>query len=112
MLGQVTVIGCGLIGGSLVKGLRARAGARRICAVDNADVLKSAAPHLDDWAEPASARSRELVASADLVVLATPILAIAESLPGILDVLGADGVVTDTGSVKVPIVSAAAGHAK
>jgi prephenate dehydrogenase len=112
MLRQVTVIGCGLIGGSLVKGLHTRGGARRVCAVDYAEVLAAAGPYVDDSAEPGSVRSLELVEAADLVVLAMPIGAIVKSLPRVLDGLGEDGVVTDTGSVKKPVVSAAGAHAR
>src|SRR6266542_3510595 len=112
MLGEVTVVGCGLIGGSLVKSLRARASASRLYAIDQERVLAAARPYIDDAATPASARGTELLARSELVVLAVPVGAIMTSLTWVLDSMGADAVVTDTGSVKKPVVAAAAQHAR
>jgi prephenate dehydrogenase len=109
-LGRVTVIGCGLIGGSLVKALRARGGAERVSAVDVPDVLKKADPWLDGRAEVGSAEAKALVAGSDLVVLAVPIGAIIGSLGWVLTTVQKGAVVTDTGSVKKPIVAAARAH--
>jgi prephenate dehydrogenase len=111
-LGDVTVIGCGLIGGSLVKGLRRGGGASAVSAVDKAEVLEIAAPHLDDSAEPGSAKAASLIAKADLVVLAMPIGAIITSLGSVLAGVRQGTVVTDTGSVKKPVVAAARSHAR
>jgi len=110
ILGKVTVIGCGLIGGSLVKALRARGGAASVSAVDGAEVLKKADPWLDSWAEAGSAEAKALVAGSDLVVLAVPIGAIIGSLGWVLTTVQKGAVVTDTGSVKKPIVAAARAH--
>jgi prephenate dehydrogenase len=110
-LGSVTVIGCGLIGGSLVKALHARGGATRISAVDAADVLAQAEPYLSASAEPGSRQASALVESSDLVVLAVPIGAIIGSLGWVLTTVQKGAVVTDTGSVKKPIVAAARSHA-
>jgi prephenate dehydrogenase len=107
MLGQVTVIGCGLIGGSLVKALRARKAAARLCAVDASTVLDVARTYLDDAAETGSTQATGLVATSDLVILAMPISAIVGNLEWVLAAIPNDAVVTDTGSVKEPIVAAA-----
>jgi prephenate dehydrogenase len=107
MLGQVTVIGCGLIGGSLVKALRARRAASRLCAVDASAVLDVARTYLDDAAETGSTQATGLVATSDLVILAMPISAIIGNLKWVLASIPNDAVVTDTGSVKEPIVAAA-----
>src|SRR5689334_16299845 len=109
-LGRVTVIGCGLIGGSLVKALRAKGGAESVSAVDGAEVLKKAGPWLDASAEAGSAEAKALVAGSDLVVLAVPIGAIIGSLGWVLSTVQKGAVVTDTGSVKKPIVAAARAH--
>jgi prephenate dehydrogenase len=110
-LGKVTVIGCGLIGGSLVKALRARGAAAEIRAVDSPDVLRTAQAYLDGAAEPASKEAMALVAGSDLVVLAMPIGAIIDSLDWVLSTVRKGAVVTDTGSVKMPIVATARSHA-
>src|SRR5262249_10917199 len=110
-LGKVTVIGCGLIGGSLVKALRSRGAAAEICAVDTREVLAAAEPYLDGWAEGGSKEASFLVGGSDLVVLAVPIGAIIASLGWVLSAVRKGAVVTDTGSVKMPIVAAARSHA-
>jgi prephenate dehydrogenase len=107
MLGQVTVIGCGLIGGSLIKALRARSAASRLCGVDATIVLDGARSYLDDCADTGSAKATTLVATSDLVVLAMPISAIIGNLGWVLGTIQSGAVVTDTGSVKEPIVLAA-----
>jgi prephenate dehydrogenase len=110
-LGQVTVIGCGLIGGSLVKALRARGAAHRLSAIDRPDVLRAARPYLDDDADAGSTTATDLVRSSDLVILAMPIGAIVSSLDWVLSSIPKGGIVTDTGSVKKPIVAAARANA-
>jgi prephenate dehydrogenase len=108
MLGRVTVIGCGLIGGSLVKRLRDRHEAVRVSAIDRQEVLDAARAYLDDGATPGAPAAVALVADSDLVVLATPTSTIVRDIGWVLDAVGPDAVVTDTGSVKQPIVEAAA----
>ena len=109
-LGNVTVIGCGLIGGSIVKALRARAAASRISAIDAAPVLGAARALLDGAAEIGSREASALAEASDLVVLAVPIGAIMASLGPVLTTVRGGATVTDTGSVKAPIVAAARSH--
>jgi len=112
MLGRVTVVGCGLIGGSLVKSLRAKKAAQGIGAIDREEVLVAARPYLDRAATPGTPAAREMVGESDLVVLATPVASIVADLAGILDAMGPDGVVTDAGSVKRPMWEAVLRHEK
>src|SRR4051794_7896299 len=100
MLGRVTIVGCGLIGGSLVKSLRERNAALRLSAVDREEILASARPYLDGSALPGSADATALIAQSDTIVLATPVGTIVRDLVWALDAAGPDAVVTDTGSVK------------
>jgi prephenate dehydrogenase len=111
-LGRVVVMGCGLIGGSIVKRLRERGGAASLAAVDRAEVLAAAAPLLDEGAEPDTEAVTRLLARADLVVLAMPLDAIAAALPQVLDRISPNAVVTDCGSVKRPVIARAVGHAR
>jgi prephenate dehydrogenase len=106
----VAVIGCGLIGGSIVQSLRRSGRASRLLAVDREPVLSVARSHLDAAAEPGTPQARDLVREADLVVLAVPVFAIIQNLDWVLDAIGDDAVVTDTGSVKKPILAAARSH--
>ncbi|HEX9294251.1 MAG TPA: prephenate dehydrogenase/arogenate dehydrogenase family protein [Polyangiaceae bacterium] len=110
MFGEVTVVGCGLIGGSIVRSLRARGGASRLYVVDERRVIDAARPYVDDGAIPGSPEASEWVARSELIVLAVPVGAIMKSLTWVLDTMGAAAVVTDTGSVKKPVVAAAAQH--
>jgi prephenate dehydrogenase len=112
MFGRVTIIGCGLIGGSLVKALGAKRAAAAIAAIDRENVLASVRAYVDETATPGTPAAQELVAESDIVVLATPVASIVSELPSILDTIRPDGVVTDTGSVKAPMGEAIARHKK
>jgi prephenate dehydrogenase len=110
MLGRVTIIGCGLIGGSLMKRLREKKSATRVSVVDSEAVLAAARPYIDEGATPGSPSKVAMVADSDLVILATPVSCIVRDLEWALDAVGPDAVVTDTGSVKQSIVGLAARH--
>jgi len=110
MLGRVTVVGCGLIGGSIVKGLKARAQTKHVAAIDRPEVLAAAQSFVDESAAIGSIEASAIVARSDVVVLAAPVGAIVESLGWALDTIPAGGVVTDTGSVKGAIVAATRGQ--
>jgi prephenate dehydrogenase len=112
MLGRVTVVGCGLIGGSIVKGLRARGGADPLAAVDRPEVLQAARAFVDEACPAGSAEARSLVARSNLVVLAAPVGAIVHDLPWVLDGIDPGAAVTDAGSVKGAILAAARSHAR
>lgn len=112
MLGRVTIVGCGLIGGSLLKCLRARKGAASLVAIDRDDVVARARPYADVAATAGTAEATRLVAESDLVVLATPVGSIVSDLGWALDAIGADAALTDTGSIKMPMSDAAARHPK
>ena len=93
--------------GSIAKALAERKGAARVVAIDRADVVPAVRPFVAEVAVIDSREARELVARADLVVLAAPVGAIVQSCARILDSLPPGGVVTDTGSVKQAILAAA-----
>src|SRR5258708_10767032 len=100
------------MGGSIVQS-RGRSGrASHLSAVDREPVLSIARPYLDAGAEPGTPQARELVQGADLVVLAMPVFAIIQSLDWVLGAIREDAVVTDTGSVKKPILAAVRSHAR
>jgi prephenate dehydrogenase len=104
---RLVVLGFGLIGGSLALAARARGVAARVVGVDRADVLalpeaRAAADDFVDVADEGAAR--QAVHDADLVVMATPVGAIEATIG---EVLEAGDVVTDCGSTKRAIVSAA-----
>jgi len=97
---RVVVVGCGLIGGSIIQALRRSADELSIVGVDDDRILERAVSTglldqghgLDQLGSP-----REVAEGADLVILALPVSAILAALP---QWLAAAVPVTDTGSTK------------
>ena len=99
----MTVVGVGLIGGSLARAARERGlvsrivglgrGRENLCKALDLGVIDAMET---DWAKG--------MREADLVVLATPVESIVQLLPTIGPLCGEDTVVTDVGSVKDSIV--------
>jgi prephenate dehydrogenase len=104
---RITIIGLGLMGGSLAKALKRHAHAPRITAYTAEPYAGERA--LAEGAIDASADTLEdAIAGAALVVFATPVDATLALLASEAERLKAAGaVVTDVGSVKAPIVAAA-----
>ena len=103
----MTVVGVGLIGGSLARIARERGLVSQIIGVGRGLENLEKALELGvidametDWAKG--------MGEADLVVLATPVDSITQLFPKIGDLCRDDTVVTDVGSVKGPIVEEAA----
>ena len=95
---NITIIGVGLIGGSLALALKHRFPSIQITGVDRPRILKRA---LDREAIDIAERSiRHAVHSADLVILALPVSTIVKYLPVISKNISPHTIVTDTGSVK------------
>lgn len=105
---RATIIGVGLIGGSLALDLKERGIAGEVVGVgrtrENLDLALSRG--VIDRIEEEPARGVE---GADLVVLATPVGAIIPLVKRILPGLAGTAVITDVGSVKAPIVNEAEG---
>jgi prephenate dehydrogenase len=105
---KITIIGLGLIGGSLARDLRKSEFATEIIGVDNNT------EHLKRALELGLAdRSESLingVRQADIVLVATPVNIIAEILPAILDNIENNTSVSDVGSTKYNICSTVENH--
>src|ERR1700704_4847666 len=103
---QVTIIGTGLIGGSLGLALKKHQLAGRIVGCDRAPVLERAQ---DCGAiEAGTTDPAAGVLGSDLVVLATPVIAILDLIERIEPALLAKAIVTDVGSTKVEVAQRAA----
>jgi len=109
MLGQLTVFGAGLIGGSMALGARSRGLAERVVAIDR----RGGAGHSSEvrarvaqlWVEAGNEAAVESAyAASDLIVLASPVHSIIDELPR---ALRSGAVVTDAGSTKVAVLEAA-----
>jgi prephenate dehydrogenase len=98
---RVAVLGLGLLGGSVVLAAKQRGVAARVAgATRRADVMEDAlrSGALDEAGDYESAAR-----GADLVVLATPLFAMAEVVRRIAPVLEEGALVTDVGSVKATL---------
>jgi prephenate dehydrogenase len=101
---RIAIVGLGLIGGSFALAVKRRWPSIAIAAVDKARVLSIA---LDTRIIDEGGEDLRTVAGADLVMLAAPVLqnvAALENLPGHIS----RALVTDTGSTKRVMMSAAA----
>lgn len=105
----VTIIGIGLIGGSLAITLKENGFASRIIGVDASrdNLDKAVRRRLIDAEMPLE----EGVAAAGLVVAATPVDAMLDLLPRVLDRVERQ-VVIDVGSAKMRLMQAVKGHPK
>lgn len=106
MIRRLTVIGVGLIGGSLARALKRAGACQEVvgCGRDEAQLQQALTLGVIDRYEldPAAA-----VAGADMVVLAVPLGAMAQVFQAIAPALAPDTVVTDVGSAKASVVAAA-----
>lgn len=98
---QITIIGTGLIGGSLALALKKHKFAGRIVGCDREATLERARNRgaIDaGFADPGDA-----VRGSQLVVLATPVLAIVDLIERVGPVLPANALLTDVGSTKAAV---------
>jgi prephenate dehydrogenase len=98
---QVTIIGTGLIGGSLGLALKKRRLARRIVGSDRAPVLERAREC--GAIDAGIVNPADAVRGSDLIVLATPVIAILDLMDRLGPTLPPRTMVTDVGSTKVEI---------
>lgn len=105
MVRQITIIGTGLIGGSLALALRKAGFKGKIIGCDRPDVLRSAKRLRvinEGITDPINA-----CRDSDVVVLATPVGAIIELIERLAPHLPSSALLTDVGSTKSQIVSRA-----
>ena len=106
MFRKLTIIGVGLIGGSLARALR------QVNACDNIVGYGRDAAHLQQAVDLGVIDSYELdiaaaVADADMVVVAVPLAVMADVFAAMRPYLAADAIVSDVGSAKVAVIEAA-----
>lgn len=105
MIERISILGTGLIGGSLGHAWKERRPDCTIVGHDRPEILDTAEARgaIDEKAaDPVTA-----VEDADLVVLATPLATILKLLDAISDHLADGTIVTDVGSVKQPVLDQA-----
>ena len=99
---QITIIGTGLIGGSLGLALRKKKFAGRIVGCDRQGTLEKA--RMRGAIDDGSANPGDAVRGSQLVVLATPVLAIVDLIERVGPSLPAKALLTDVGSTKAMIL--------
>ena len=103
---QITIIGTGLIGGSLALALRKRKYAGRIIGCDREGTLEKA--RMCGAIDDGTANPGDAVRGSDVVVLATPVLSIIDLIERVGPALPAKALLTDVGSTKGQVVECAA----
>jgi prephenate dehydrogenase len=98
---QVTIIGTGLIGGSLGLALKKRRLVSRVIGCDRAPVLERAKDR--GAIDAGTSNPVDAVRGSDLVVLATPVLAILDHIDRLGPALPSRTLVTDVGSTKLEV---------
>lgn len=106
----LTIIGPGLIGGSIALGLRDGGFASHIIGVDSnpAHADRALALGLVDVVLPLP----EAVRQSRVIIVATPVDSLTALLPKVLDLTDNEQVVLDVGSTKQPVLAAVEGHPK
>jgi len=106
MINRLALIGVGLIGGSLARALRDAGHVREVIGYGRglANLQRAVELGVADRIETSLSAA---VRDADMVVLATPVGSMADILDAIAPYLAKDAVVTDVGSVKGTIATAA-----
>ena len=104
---NITIIGLGLIGGSIAQAIKKESSKCSITAVDQEAVVESALKNsMIDVGFPISLL-REGIMGADLILIATPISAILSMLPEIAEYAKPGVLVSDVGSTKSKICATA-----
>lgn len=102
---KLTVVGAGLIGGSVIRAARAHGVVGEITVADASENHRARALEIG-LADHVTGDLAEAVADADLVVLATPVLSIGEVAAAITPHLKPGATLTDVGSTKATIAEA------
>jgi prephenate dehydrogenase len=103
---RLTIVGLGLLGGSIAKAAKARGAAGRVTAVGrHSETLETARVEgsVDAW----TLDLREGVKEADLIILATPVATIEALLPDVWEAADEEALISDVGSIKGRLTRAA-----
>ena len=102
---KITIIGVGLIGGSLGLALKEKKPNFKIVGVDKPEIIKKAIAR--GAIDEGTVNLEEGTKEADIVIIATPVKTILDLLPKINPFLKRGCLVTDTGSTKGQVVERA-----
>jgi cyclohexadieny/prephenate dehydrogenase len=99
----VAIIGLGLIGSSVARGVKARALARRVTGYDISTQVDSRAKELG-FCDHVANTPAEAVKGAELVLIAVPVGATADAMKSVAPHLAEGAIVTEVGSVKAAVI--------
>jgi cyclohexadieny/prephenate dehydrogenase len=99
---RLAVIGCGLIGSSVIRAARAAGVVSEVAVADASPQHRDRVVELG-YADQVTADPAEAARGADLVVLAVPVLAMGEAFAQAAPALKPGATVTDVGSVKAAV---------
>ena len=103
MIGQMGIVGLGLIGGSIAAGVKARGLSNTIVAVDNSAAELEGGLQAG-FIDAGSATFTEAFLASDLIIVCVPV----QSSEAVFSELAtSQAVITDVGSVKQPVIKAA-----
>jgi prephenate dehydrogenase len=105
----ITIIGVGLIGGSLAIGLKESGFAAHIIGVERnqAHAQKALDLHIVDEILPIP----QAILKSDIIIAATPVDSLTTLIPIILDLINQNQTVIDVGSTKLPVLESVKSHA-
>jgi len=104
---RMALIGCGLIGASVIRAARAAGAVGEVAVADASPQARARIVELG-FAEVVTADPAEAVRDADLVVFAVPVMAMGEAARAAAPALDPAATVTDVGSVKAAVGEALA----
>jgi cyclohexadieny/prephenate dehydrogenase len=102
---RMTVIGCGLIGASVIRAARAAGAVGEVVVADASEAARARIVALG-FADRVTADPADAAADADLVVFAVPVMAMAAAAAAAAPGLAHGATVTDVGSVKGAVAEA------
>jgi prephenate dehydrogenase len=105
----ITIIGVGLIGGSLALGLKESGFAIHIIGVERNQ--KHAQKALDLRIVDEILSLPQAIAKSDIIIAATPVDSLTTLIPIVLDLINEKQTVIDVGSTKLPVLEAVKTHA-
>ena len=103
ILDTVAIVGLGLIGSSVARGLKARRLARRVIGYDSSTQVHARAKELG-FCDHVANTPAEAVKDAELVLIAVPVGATADAVKSVAPHLRESAILTEVGSVKAAVI--------
>lgn len=104
----ITIVGLGLIGGSMALSLKENKFADKIIGVDN-NILHTEKALVLGLVDIVTTLD-EAIKESDIIIMATPVDTLITLLPRVLDVISPNHVVIEVGSTKKPVIDAIKSH--